>query len=802
MAASLDSHFVIAPSLEMYFVNKDTGLPLVNGKIYFFADSGGRTIPKSVYQIVSAAPGGPYTYVALPNPVTLSAVGTFQDNNNNDILPYYFPYAGTPESPGAIELYYIEVYDSMGVLQFTREAWPNLSTSDVEADQDITNFVPNGQFLLHTNIPATPANSFVAGRISQATTEIGQGGWSFDRPNASTAVDSVTFTRYPTTEDPTGNPRYAVQIQTTTPGADSFKDLRLKFPSVNTFASTTQPYNLYFEAEALNGSDVNNCQIIVIKNYGSGGSATTEDVIATFSLSNGNIQKYNFSITFGVNTTKSIGLLDDDYMQIAMRLPGSSTLTALFTNFAITVNDELLSSFPIQTNAEQLAPSTAGWFPTPAHDGSDLYLPVRLSPTGLEYDHSEIGKIVASISLTPGIGELLCDGARYLTAGYSSDGIPYSRLQAKLFNTTINLPIYGTGVDFITMYQEAAAGNFLLLSTNPSLLAPTAPSSATVGFTISLVHTRVLSYGIFAYPYSATSFVAKGVTAGSVGSGNVTPPNADTSGFTISDSYQGVNRNRVVASIHYFEVTTVSAAALANPGGVGRYWSFTIASGPTTYYMWFQITNETDPAPGPNGIKINLHASNTAADVSLIVQCALNSGGQYLVETNAGSAITQNSYWTFGNGGDNYYVWYNKDSAGTDPAPGGFTFGIEVKILTADTNAQVATKTLTAINKTYFSAPSFQGLFLRGYDPIQYWDLNANVRLGTVASLYGNHLGTHEIDQIYNHQHNIVGQVQTFAGGGINVNELGGAGFNQNTAATGGSEDRPVNAYVNWMIKY
>lgn len=799
----LDSRYVLAPSLQEFFIDKDSGLPMSGGQVFFFEDDA-RTIPKDVFEISGSPPN--YSYTVLPNPVTLSAVGTFQDGSGNDILPYYFPF----DDMGDVELYYIEVYNSDGVLQFTREGFPNFTEANVTADQDVTNFVPNGQFLLHNNIPSVPGNSFTAGKVTQPVTIIAQGGWTFERDIGSTATDFVTFPRYGSAvQIPTGNPRYAVQIQTTIAGSDTRKDLCLKFPDVNKFASTSQAFNFYFEAQSVTGNDINNVQILVRKFFGTGGSpsATTETEVTSITLKAQAMQSFNTPILFGTNVNKSIGTNNDDYVQIVIRLPPTGVQTALFTDFAMTINSETLSAFPTQTEAEQLDESTAGWLPAPNPDGSDLYLPVRLTPSGMEYDHSEIGKICAATYNSPGIGELLCDGSFYLTSDYSADGIPYSRLQAKLFSISQNVPIFGTGYYFATTSIQAAATNNIFFTTNSTSGSLVAPAAVSSGFSISTIHTTAATYAVQAFLFGATSILVKGLTPGA----SLATPSAGTSGFTVSDSYQGVNRNRLITDIHYFSIVTVSAAALANPGGAGKYFTYQV-TGPTNYYMWFQITNETDPAPGGTGIKVNLQSGNSAGDVAIIVMAALNAGGQYLIQTTAASAVTQSSYWTFGTPNLNsYYVWYNKDSGGVDPKPGGFTAGIEVDILAGDTNAQVATKTTTAINKTYFAVPDLRGMFLRGNDPTAIWDIDANSRFGYTNPIYGNQMGTFEIDQLYNHDHTVVvsGQSNTASvshisfTGGNNSEQLSYAPSSSLGAqATGGTESRPVNAFVNWMIKY
>lgn len=115
---ALDPQYIVPINLEEYFVNHDTGEPLANGTIEFWTDDD-RTTPKDVFELTGAPPN--YTYDALPNPLNLSAVGTPVDNSGNPVSIYYYPY----DAFGNVELYYIVVKDSNGLVQFTREAWPN-----------------------------------------------------------------------------------------------------------------------------------------------------------------------------------------------------------------------------------------------------------------------------------------------------------------------------------------------------------------------------------------------------------------------------------------------------------------------------------------------------------------------------------------------------------------------------------------------------------------------------------------------------------------------------------------------------
>ncbi len=138
----LDPRFVLLPPLQEQIWDKDLNVPLAAGVVSFFEDEN-RTIPKDVYQL-SHSPGPTYTYNTLGAVLTLSSIGTFVDEDGNNIIPYLFPYDGTPDnSDGNIELYYITVYSAappigLGILQFTVPSWPNVA-SNVNPSADFSN---------------------------------------------------------------------------------------------------------------------------------------------------------------------------------------------------------------------------------------------------------------------------------------------------------------------------------------------------------------------------------------------------------------------------------------------------------------------------------------------------------------------------------------------------------------------------------------------------------------------------------------------------------------------------------------
>lgn len=137
---SLDSHFIPAFSIETVILDKDTGAPLSGGLVYFEQDNN-RGVLKPVYQITGSSPN--YTYTQLPNPMTLSAIGTFMDALDNPTVPYFFPYDDALDP----EYYYVRVTSSTGVEQFTREAVPYLpNEGDISVSNAFSNELSNPQF--------------------------------------------------------------------------------------------------------------------------------------------------------------------------------------------------------------------------------------------------------------------------------------------------------------------------------------------------------------------------------------------------------------------------------------------------------------------------------------------------------------------------------------------------------------------------------------------------------------------------------------------------------------------------------
>lgn len=166
---TLDPKYVVTSDVDTFFVNKDTGLPLANGQLIFYRDSA-RNVPKAVYELSGTPPT--YTYTSMGAVVTLSTTGTVEDSQGSNQVIYYRPYILDPVSGlDVLDLYYVVGQDENGVVQFTREAWPNItpssSTTPVPASAPQNNQISNSTFtnvFLNRGVPTTIS---VSGAVSQ-----------------------------------------------------------------------------------------------------------------------------------------------------------------------------------------------------------------------------------------------------------------------------------------------------------------------------------------------------------------------------------------------------------------------------------------------------------------------------------------------------------------------------------------------------------------------------------------------------------------------------------------------------------
>lgn len=828
----LDLRFSPEPSLQEGFLDKSTGLPLSFGLVFFYSDVN-RTVLKPIYELSGSPPN--YTYTPLPNPVILSGIGTIQDGSGNDVIPYFFPF----DANGNVELYYIVVTDQFGVQQFTRQGFPNVGTN-VNPPNVLNfsqNFIPNGQFLLWNPPASYPTTTYTfnyGGGVTNTVIDVAPGGWNFQVSSGSNAVYTIKFNQLlATLLNPSSSPRYEIEI--TRSGisvADLISDLRIRFMDVNKFQSngTNDTWTLIFNAEAL--AQLPGVTVHLIKyfgtNAGSGTPAdTTEDIVwggpVTFTT---NQQVFAFPNVFGDNTGKTIGNNNDDFIEFAIRFPAalSQTWDVKLTDFML-INQNITqaqaagTAFPATTNGEFVLQALSNLAPTTTssttsnyyqEDGSNLFLPMVMTQRGFTYDYSQVGKIEAlsnAFGFTSSISNItnliICDGSTYVTANFSSLGIPFARLQKVLFDALDNSPIYGTGINFGQFYINSGNTSQIIIDNNNALIQSLPVDGATpTGFTfpVSSLSPGAAHIGFNGHvnPTNGAVVALGTFTVGTFGGNGFS---AGTSGMTGGDYNSPLVLN-LIGYYYAFTVTALSAAALAaGAGNPGLYFDF--SNNTTNYRMWFQVTTEIAPAAaGRTLIQVNLFSTMGVLDVANVISEAISRNQvDSLIVTGVPPASSYFSFFTNGNKNNVFYVVGGTGTA--PPTPTGVN--IQVNLTGTETTAQVATKTQIAVNSYQFAVPDLRGQFLRGFDPTGLVDTENNVRYVT-GRITSSLLGSYEIQCNQQHWH------PPTAGGfiintGATLSALAaGAAYTESvmTGATGSgrSESRPYNVYVNYCIRY
>lgn len=207
---TLDLRFVLMMPLQEQLWDKDLNVPLAGGIVSFYEDPN-RNIPKDVYELVGSYSGG-YSYVSLGSVLTLSAIGTFVDLSGNNNIPLLYPFQGTPaQNTGIIENYFIAVYSSTGVFQFSVQAYPYAQSGGANNSSSTSaNIISNPQFVEVLFNPQATLSSPVTLSISgTGTVSPIAPGWDL----VTTGSGSISFYQDPVTSTTiASNPPYAFAI--------------------------------------------------------------------------------------------------------------------------------------------------------------------------------------------------------------------------------------------------------------------------------------------------------------------------------------------------------------------------------------------------------------------------------------------------------------------------------------------------------------------------------------------------------------------------------------------------------------
>ncbi len=788
---ALDTRFIPAFYFQETLRDKVTGLPLSNGIVTFYKDQA-RTELKKIYRISGTPPN--YQYDELPNPLTLSSVGTFMDNSGNDIVVYFFPYDTEPDEPtGNIELYYITVEDELSNPQWDREGQPNIDESSIDTLND-DNFILNAQFRLFKSSSITLDETSIK-NIAYL--------WDFEKSNTS-GTDTATLTEFPTNLDVEGTPTYYVNYACTSAGTgESYKDFVYTIPDVNTFQNKTIRFSLL--ARETSGAPIT----IEFKQYfGSGGSADVDATLATFTLTPVFTKYSSSAYTVPSVSGKTIG--SGSYIQLRIRMPLNSISSVDFTNAQLNLGTDIYTFKQLEYE-RNVAETIGSLLPIPTDN--DCFSRLVWNGEQFVFDN-ETGKLYMGFD-SERSGYILCNGATYKSGDYvpdSNNKVKYRRLWQHWEEDTGDTLMSGNAFGYGTngFCPSVRYNNFATFIITKPKTAITAWADGTTGFSFSQFMvgadygcTTTLSFNFeltgtnYKYYPPSYSFVVENDTVGAVGAPTVgTMPGS----FAINILQTGDATHAQIAQIEF----DYSPADIASLGG--KYFTYTTVT--TSLYVWFRVDDAgTDPAPGGTGIMVDIDSSHIqdGQSLSYLVAYMMNGCGTNTVTFTDASSITPGSYFTIYNDGENYVFYYVIDGVGSAPTVPGATAIINIEIEGSWVAGQVMAQTEKEIRSIYFQVPDFRGLGVRGTDSSRGIDPNAADRYTRGDMIGRDHVGSLQRDEFRNHDHEVKGDFTHDVDAAVNW-----YGYVKNsddygpevTSAVGGDESRMVNMNVNIFVKY
>ena len=314
---------VAAKMLQDYFVDKDTGFPLANGLISLYKDEARSFYKNWYYQ--TGVPGA-YTWVPLDNPLHLSSVGTIQDPNGNDVIPFYYPYEENDEN--VPEAYYITVYsvDENGfpaVLQFTRENFPympGVGPTPGVVTPTLRNYILNNVYW--RNIGSLTATTV----LDQVICPSQHDGYATNHDirfikNIGGATDTITFSPMTLTLQNDITPETYLNFQCTALQVGETTKC-IQYP-ISLHVDTLQNVaaTLVIHAQNVSGSPNNFLNLQIYQFLGTGALSQPAPILIQTIVLNNTFKKFVIPFTFPSAAGLSLGAGGDDALFLRVQYP-------------------------------------------------------------------------------------------------------------------------------------------------------------------------------------------------------------------------------------------------------------------------------------------------------------------------------------------------------------------------------------------------------------------------------------------------------------------------------------------------
>jgi len=311
---------IAAPMLQDYLVDKD-GTPMAGGTITCYQDNSRTTLKNWYYQ--SGTPGN-YTYIRLPNPLTLSAAGTICDLNGVDTIPFFYPYSELDQS--VFQPYYITIVNHAMTNQITRANFPFVPNggTNPSTNSSFDNIIVNNEFW--RNIGSMNLTNVTDTTVCPSQHDGFSGPDITFSKNVTGGQDTVTFTKFPLTKDPilTGDitPEYYLNHTcSNTPTGENRKNYLFPISlHVNTLASVPFTVTIQGQNTGGTGAGQNTINLFIFQNTGTGTTPPLPFLIGSISLSSA-WTKYDFTSVFPATAGLTLGTGQDDALYLVVQMP-------------------------------------------------------------------------------------------------------------------------------------------------------------------------------------------------------------------------------------------------------------------------------------------------------------------------------------------------------------------------------------------------------------------------------------------------------------------------------------------------
>jgi len=613
---ALNPLYMISPNLQEYFVDKDTGLPLTGGTVTYYSDND-REVLKPVYELVKV--GLDYTFVVLPNPLTLSAVGTPMNESGKDVRVYYYPYNDVLEP----ENYFISVSSSIGVPQITREAWPNVSAST--STTFAYNFIRNGNFYSWSNsnnFPDVKTGSYNTGTMTINPYDFFVDDWTFNQDDSTQTINIVQGVFTIGSESPPNNPTYYLVYQNTSAGSglSTFNRFQQRYKGVQTLNGQEVAVSLWIRQ---NVGAQNNISVTLTQYYGTGGSPSASvetEVFLTPVTTTFDFNEYHGSVTLPI-AMGNIGTNKDDALILNINNPKNTVCEVHYANVILERGASVTGNQEVSNDDTQRGTDVIGLYP-PFSTGDVKFTLKNVSDPGwLLMDDGTIGTISSGATHTG-------------WANFSLYKLIWNNV-----NSAIWAPIY-TSAGVLTTYGGSAVADWSAnkrLSLTKALgrvLSGSSQGTVVKAFTVVSPPTAALT--ISASALDTTSFFNGTPVTVSAASGTLPNPlNSSTTYFATNINLSGNGTIQLATTVANAIVGT--AITLTNSGTGGPFFvTITLPNQIFGSYLGQATHNQVIAelpahthqfnATGPNAGNANASSFNSTAGTTTVITTSITGG--------------------------------------------------------------------------------------------------------------------------------------------------------------------------------